>query len=111
MDTPLAYHPDVPEPGSPATVLAYAERLLGIQTWLTERAAHGAWPPPASPADYLAWIEDEAAIQEEQAADHPDERAGRLYQALVLRAVATHLRCMGVVPIPLPWEVHDAHLR
>jgi len=104
MDTPFAYHPDVPMPGSPATVLAYAERIFGIQTWLTERAANGGWSPPATPADYLAWIEDEARSQEEQAADHPDERADRLYLALALRTVATHLRCLGVQPSRLPWE-------
>jgi hypothetical protein len=93
---------------TPEAILALAEKSFGVQTWLTERAACGDWPVPETVSQYLGWIEDEAAIQEQQAADHPDERQDRLYQAISLRVIACALRCLGVQPSPLPWEVVHA---
>ena len=118
--TPCTYHLGCPDCGSdwticghapPDAVLELAELTAGVKAMAEERAAHGAWPPPMTVADYLAWIEDEATLQEEQAADHPLERGDRIADALALRAVACHLRCLGVRPSRLPWAGPTANLR
>ncbi len=112
--TPFTYHLCCPDCGgdwticghaTPDAVLELAELTAGVKEMAEERAAHGEWPAPMTVADYLAWIEDEATIQEEQAADHSQERGDRIADALALQAVACHLRCLGVRPSRLPWKV------
>lgn len=95
---------------NPEDLLAAAEAAFLVKSMALGRHACGAWttPAPVTPADFLAWIEDEAALQEEQAADHPGEYDDRFAEALILRSLACHLRCLGVTPSPLPWEVADA---
>ena len=111
--TPFTYHLGCPDCGgdwtvcghaTPDSVLEMAELTADAKTLAEERAANGDWPAPVTVADYLAWIEDEATIQEEQAADHSQERGDRIADALALQAVACHLRCLGVRPSRLPWQ-------
>ena len=96
---------------TPAEVLAHAADWC---EQMRERHACGGWadtPPPATPADFLAWWADEAAIQEDQAAatmDNWELHLGHVHAALTLHWLCAQLRCLGVTPAPLPWEVAHA---
>jgi hypothetical protein len=90
-------------------VLIEANNELGVMDMARERAACGEWPQPETPGDYLAWIEDEATIQEEQAAAEIDWIPGafqeRMTYANALRTVARKLRSLSVQPAKLFGEV------
>jgi hypothetical protein len=118
--TTFAYFLRCPQCGSdwaacahatPEVVLELAELAALVKSTVQARAADGNWPAPTTTADYLAWIEHEARGQEEQAADQPEARGERIRMALAWRAVACHLRCLGVRPSRLPWEASHADLR
>lgn len=117
--TTFAYFLRCPQYGSdwaacahatPEVVLELAELAARVKSTVQARVAGGNGPAPITTADYLAWIEHEACSQGEQAIDQPETRGERIRTALAWRAVACHLRCLGVRPSRLPWEASHADL-
>jgi len=87
-------------------ILAEAEEAFGAKSTVRERAACGGWRAPLTIPDFLFWMEDEAAVQEQQAAGHPEEGERRPY-ACALRGIANELRALGFLPAPAPWIEKD----
>lgn len=79
-------------------ILRKAEDTDFLMSMAEDRAACGNFLPPTTPASFLFWFEDEAEIQETQAATYPDEAEKRLQYATVLREVAGRLRDLGYEP-------------
>jgi hypothetical protein len=91
-------------------VLAQAERECGVVGMAHERACNGNWPEPQTVEQFLGWIEDEAIIQEEQYADHPEETERAPY-ARQLRLVQCRLLSLGFLPAELPWVQSPVYIR
>lgn len=85
-------------------MLAEAEEAFGAKSMALERSACGGWPTPRSVADFLMWLEDEAEIQQQQSADHPDEMTERLVYAAALSELAAELRGLSFEPSTPPWD-------
>lgn len=79
-------------------ILREAEDTDFLMSMANDRAACGNFLPPTTPASFLYWFEDEAEIQEAQAATYPDEAEQRLQYAAILRDVAERLRDLGYEP-------------
>lgn len=88
-------------------MLAEAEEAFSAKSMARQRAAYGNWPAPRSIPDYLMWLEDETAVQEQQAANHPEEAAERAPYAAALRGLAGELRQAGFTPTPVPWAAGE----
>jgi hypothetical protein len=88
-------------------ILADAEEALGAKSMARERAACGNWPRPHTIPDFLMWLEDEASIQEQQIADHPEEAGERMPYVQALRGLAEELRQLGFEPAPVPWTAEE----
>jgi len=74
-----------------------AEATYPVISMVDDRVAcAGAWKMPKTVSEYLYWIDDEVAIQFEQAADHPEE--DRMPYARFLNALAGTLRALGFTP-------------
>lgn len=85
-------------------ILMEAEETVGAISMARDRASCGEWPMPMSPEDYVSWIIDEAELQEEQAATHPEEADERLPYAKALRDISARLQAAGVRLVPMPWR-------
>lgn len=108
-------HPDElpPAENAPASValawrmLSEAEEAFNAKSMARERAACGNWPQPRTIPDFLMWLEDEASIQEQQIADHPEESGERAPYARALRGLAGELRQLGFEPAAVPWAAEE----
>ena len=79
-------------------ILQAAEDTDFLMSMAGDCAACGNFSPPTTPGAFIFWFEDEAEIQEAQAATYPDEAEKRLQYAAVLREVAGRLRDLGIEP-------------